>query len=116
MFCDYCVSKTKCDIDKMSPMDRLKSMIEMSRDAQSIRARLIAPKTSLVSLSLVASFSTVEPTESTAPTISEHPSYRLKIAGIKCDHSKTSPILFAGNMNKLIVINHGEIPICENVI
>jgi hypothetical protein len=108
MFCDYCVSKTKCDIDKMSPMDRLKSMIEMSRDAQSVRARQISSTKSLVSVSLMASFSIVDPTK---PTLSEC----RNIAGIKCDHSKTSPILFAGNMDmdKLIVINHGEVPICE---
>lgn len=112
MFCDYCFPKNKCGIDKMSPMDRLRTMIEMSRDAQSVRARQIASTASLMSVSLVASFSTVESTEPTAPTISECPN----ISGIKCDHSKTSPILFAGNMNKLIVINHGEIPICENVI
>jgi hypothetical protein len=78
-----------------------------------VRARQISSsETPLTSVLLIASFSTVEPTEPTAPKMSEYPSYP-KIAGIKCDHSKTSPILFAGNMDKLIVINHGEVPICE---
>jgi hypothetical protein len=93
MFCDYCFHKNKCDI------------LSLSQDAQSVRA---SPTGSLALL--VASFSTVESTE---PTLSEYPPSYPNIAGIKCYHSKRSPILFAGNMDKLIVINHDEVPICE---